>query len=103
MDNEKTGSFYCNQTQIACTPWDVIFSLQRVALAIDESGKATNALKLADELQVAMSLAHAKMMITVLYEQIRKYETDVIKGKISLDVANQQKYDSFIASIKSLK
>lgn len=103
MDNVKRDNFYCNQIQIAVTPWDIIISMQRMALALDDSGKSTGGVELADELQVSMSLGHAKLMLAGLYQQIDTYEKNIIKAKIPLDDDNQKKYDVFIASVKSNK
>lgn len=101
MDNDKSNFLYCNQVQIATSPWDIFFSFQRAALARLENGQLSGKPNIVEELQVSMSPAHAKLMLVALYSQIAAYEKDVVKAKIPLDQANQEKYDSFIKTIKS--
>lgn len=97
MDNDKTKKdfLYCNQMQISVSPWDFIFSFQRMA-----HSSTTNKPELAEAVEVAMSPAHVKLVVASIYEVLEAYEEN--SGKIALDKTSQAKYDKFVQQVKKL-
>jgi hypothetical protein len=103
MGNENKNFLYCNQVQIASSPWDVLFSFQRAGLEMNPNGSLGSNIVVKDEVELAMTPAHAKLLLSALYEQINQYEKNVIKTKIPLDETSQKTYDKFIEDIRSSK
>lgn len=82
--------FYSNGLEIAVSPYDFNLKFLRTgARAGIEPGDPVTSIPL-DEIIIAMSPAHAKAMISGLYNSVVDYEKTI--GPISIDSAGQDNF-----------
>lgn len=98
-ENQPFTFMYCNQLGGATTLWDILLTFQRVAIKpIPPENKPASAV--VEEIQIAMSPGHAKVMLTTLWEMVESYEKGT--AKIPLDPANQGRFEEFVKKVKAL-
>ena len=89
---------YCNQMQGTTSSWDILLTFERIVAVPAGAGKDPEPV-VQEQVRVAMSPGHAKLMLAVLYENVEGYETHV--GRIPLDKKAQERYDNFVKKMKA--
>lgn len=95
---EKRPFFYCNQMSAGTSPYDIVFTFNRVG--VPENAKPGTSVEpvIHESIDIAMGPSHAKTMLALIFDQLATYEK--LFGEIPLDPEGKARYQALLAQIK---